>query len=284
MKRLLAIGAIALTISSLLSCEMLLVRRNLFANLEPNAADKYASMSAADTVTNLERDKKSPTFYEDLKADPATLATVTTNLDAVIAAAASQADVQEAALLKTDIILNTTSSGEVVNSLVSGLVSGMSSGTGSGSAGASDLIASIIAPVQSVVADETAFTAFVDSMTSLAADYTTIAATLADPSAPQELPAATAQAAAIAFVVDTLVANIDLAATGAAASTTFATPTEALFAMVTAATDGDASTNVPLTLTDSAAFTTLMSSGSDLMNILSAAGLGSFADMLSGSL
>lgn len=258
---------IALVALAATGCEYLLNPKNVFANLEADPSEKYSSMSAAETYDSLQRDKESPTFFDSLSNESA--AAIQANLDTVIADAQSSGDsgtVINASLLKADIVLNTTPTGAVVNSVVDGLLSLADKENPS----QAEVVASFLGPVSAT--SEAEFTDFLQNMRELAVVYTAVGnAVVPNVTA---LPPEVAQTATMALVIDAMYSAVEVP-TGSTVETV-------LFAAMTAAFDNNDSTTPTVAFkTNSATLVTdTIAEGKTLDTILSAAGLGSFADLI----
>ena len=266
MKRTGLLIAAILAIVGLSGCELLLGQKNLFAGFEGNTTKKYASMSAADTLSALGRDTQSPTFYEDLKADPEAKAAILDKLDTIIQnPSSSPSDIQTAATYKAEIVLNTTETGTVVNSLADGLVDSANSKT---KLTTESLLSSFVSPASSVLDTPTAFSDFMKDMRDLKKDFDALAS--ANPAA-GTVDGAIAQAAAVAYV---LVAVVDSVVPSGSL-----TKEETLRQVLDSLLD-PAVPDKTLTLTDATPLADLVASGTNLSKILAAAGMASLADFL----
>ncbi len=101
------------------ACSMLddLMSKNALAGIsKPNlTSDKVAEMSS----TELYQDSQSPSFYTALAEDPALAAATLANVDAVLASGtATDAQIQEAALVGASVMLETTQAAPLIDNIV----------------------------------------------------------------------------------------------------------------------------------------------------------------------
>ena len=262
MKRLIPIISAFALVISLSGCELLLGQKNLFSGFEADPSEKYEGMTPSETLDALERDSASPTFYDNLADDPALTAEIIDNLDQIISDPdASDSDVISAALFKSDIILNTSDAGDVVNALADGLLDMGDTST------EADIISAFLDPIATVIDDPVSFTAFIDSMLDLAVTYDALAA-----AGPTSLDGDVAQAAVVSLLLRAVVYSID--------APTPEDQVEALRTALLELSDDDPMTEGNLTFAGTAdPFTDMVAEGRSLLIILEAAGMGDISDM-----
>ncbi|MFA6508576.1 MAG: hypothetical protein WCT14_20930 [Treponemataceae bacterium] len=268
MKRMAFLFAALAVIIGLSGCDYLLGQKNLFADLEGNSTQKYSSMAPSDTLAALGRDTDSPSFYEDLTVDTTTRDAILDDLNTIIAdPASSDSDVQTAATYSAEIILNTTETGDVVNSLADGIIDTANSGD---SMTPESLVSSFIAPAGDVLDTQEEFSNFIQDMRDLKATFDALAGAV-DPSV-VSVDGNIAQAAVVAYA---LVSIVD-----ASPGADDAAKAESLRSVLSSLLDP----NIPdqtLILTGSP-LTEIVADGTSLFTILAAAGLSSLSSLLSG--
>lgn len=269
MKTILRATIALAAVFALAGCELLLGQKNLFAGFEADQTEKYADLNADETIEALDRDSDSPTFYEDLEEDPATTAIILDTLEGIYDDPnASSAEVEEAALFASAIILNTSEAGDVVNSLAEGL---LELGTSDAPTEA-DIISAFLNPVDDLLDDSTAFDDFIDQMIALTNIYDKLADAV-DDSGTTDLSGDVAQAAAVAFILEGVVESID--------APDVESQIEALRLALVEITDDDPNTDGSLTFVAGAdPFADVVADGSSLLSILTAAGMGDIADLI----
>jgi hypothetical protein len=263
-------GAIAATaMLALAGCELLLGQKNLFAGFEADQTEKYADLSPDETIEALDRDSNSPTFYEDLEENPETAQIILDTLEVIYTdPVASPAEVEEAALYASAIILNTTDAGDVVNSLAEGLLELGSSDEPT----EADIISAFLNPVNDLIDDATDFDDFINQMIALTDIYDELADAVGE-SGTTNLSGDVAQAAAVAYILAGVVDAIDAPDQDA--------QIEALRLALIEITDDDPMTDGALTFTAGAdPFADVVATDSSLLAILEAAGMGDIADLL----
>ncbi len=248
---------------------MILSPKNLFSALEADPTDKYESMDAAETYEQLQRDQISPSFYAELSADLETRDAIVANLQLYIDTAEANGDIAtkvEASVLKADVLLNTSSAGLVVEELVPSLINIASME----SASQTDVIAALMGPVAEL--EEAEFVAFVDQMRDIAFIYNDIGGDLG--TTVVDIPAEIAQSATLAIVMDVF-CDVIVPSEGETAGSV-------LYDAVQAVMDGDDTTAPVLSLSEGAETTiaNTVAEGSSLLNILNAAGLSEFTNLM----
>lgn len=282
MKRITLLFTAAAVIIGLSGCELLTNQQNLFAGLEPDLTTKYsASVTGGSLLDNLSADSDSSSFYEDLSANPTVADEIVANLDAIIddtSGTYTDEQVEDAALYKADILLNTTASGEVVDSLIDALLD-------SSSAGSSEtaLLDAVMAPVNDLITsgDSTGFTSFMTTMLDLASTYDALAE--ANYATGSTLSADVAQAAAVSLVIEAVVSAIVVTDTNA--NGVQDEQITALYDTLVALNSGDTSASLDLTgfnlADDLLADDASLGGSSSLEVLLSAAGLDNLTTLIS---
>ncbi len=259
-------------------CDALINQQNFFANFEPNLTDNYSASTTGDELLNaLSSDTESSSFYTDLADNPTVLEAIKVNLTDLITNG-TDAQKEEAAIYYSDIVLNTTEVGDVVNNLVGSLFNNNSNAADPAAA----TIDSMLSPIDSMLSnpsDPTSFETFMSDVQSLASTYSTLASVVTTDSLSPDL----AQAAIVILALDTVVNAIDLTNPN-----TSGDPVTDLFNYLADLQDGtiDNSAN-ELVLTSGFDIQTALlgdpavTDDSDIDILLNAAGLGSLTDLIS---
>ncbi|MBE3065656.1 MAG: hypothetical protein IMZ69_11645 [Spirochaetes bacterium] len=192
---------------------------NLFKDLglDTTTAPSPSDYQGAGGLDKLAEDLSSPAVIDALKNDPAAKAELVTFLEGLITGPVDQPEEQQAAILLADLELKTTNGEELVNNLVTAMMTPIDT-----SVKVVDLLRSII-PAD-VAGDRTAFTAMIVGLLSANDMYFALGQSidgdgdgLVDPgkSLPPGVNAGDiAQKAAVAFLANSIVGVVDLAASG----------------------------------------------------------------------
>jgi len=169
---------------------------NLFSSVDKAAVPDPSKYQGAGGLANLQADLQSHAIMQALSGDPATVATILANLDAaygVTTTVPSNSSEQIAAILYSDLYLQTTSGDELVNSVVANVLTQPPGNLKS--------ILSSIVPAD-VAADITKFTTMVTGLLQANIAYDNLGQSLAVlPPPPGMNMGDTAQKAAVAFLM-----------------------------------------------------------------------------------
>jgi len=270
MKRTTMLIAAVAAVLAFSGCDALMNQENLFAKFEPDLTKKYnADLTGSSLLSSLSSDTQSSSFFAGLASNPDTVTIIVDNLTAIINdETSSPADIAAAALYKTQIILNTSEAGDVVNSLANALMD-----IGGGSDG---LVTSLLSPIESMVQEPTPtpeFISFVTTLLDLAATYDALADNIAEAT----ITGSTAQSAAVVYVLATIIEAIEAPTQGEKIEALYST----LFMMMDDNPDND--NDIPLQLSETFDFSTSLlgaSNDSNLVTILEAANLSFLTDLL----
>ena len=211
MKRMLRIAAGIALVASITGCELLFSGKNLFAGLDGPDMDELKKATGSDLIDLLNESKGGEsggfgdTFLEKVKTEGSGPAIVA-NLALIYASGstASPTSQAEAANLAADLLLGTTETGDVVNSIVGAVIGETNI--------APETILSSVLQGTTAATNSTEFYQFMDNMIMVSDAYQNIGDSYTTNGELVPIDLADGQTAAVSIIFSTLVDIVDITA------------------------------------------------------------------------